>query len=35
MKTMTIGLKSFLVWLIFDESLNEFNRKEWVCKDHH
>jgi hypothetical protein len=33
MKTMTFGLKSFLVWLIFDESVSEFSRKEWICKD--
>jgi|APCry1669189733_1035249.scaffolds.fasta_scaffold134009_1 hypothetical protein len=32
MKTVTFGLKSLLVWLIFDESLGEFNRKEWICK---
>jgi len=30
---MTFGLKSFLVWLIFDESIGEFDRKEWICKD--
>lgn len=33
MKTLTIGFKSFLVWLIFDETLREFSRKEWICRD--
>jgi|APCry1669189534_1035231.scaffolds.fasta_scaffold05061_1 hypothetical protein len=32
MKYMTSGFKSFLVWLIFDESVGEFGKREWVCK---
>ena len=30
MKTM-FSLKSFLIWLVFDEGVGEWQRKEWVC----
>jgi hypothetical protein len=33
MRTITVGIKSFLVWLIFAESVGEFKRTEWVCRD--
>ena len=30
MKAM-FSLKSFLIWLVFDEGVGEWQRKEWVC----
>ena len=32
MKTITFGIKALLVWLIFDETLGQFSRQEWICK---
>ena len=33
MKTL-FSLKSFLIWLVFDEGVGEWQRKEWVCSSH-
>jgi hypothetical protein len=33
MKAMTFSLKSFLVWLVFDEGMGEWQREEWVCSN--